>query len=126
MTKYFQDCDREGIQFYPVVVEALGGWHEDAAALITRLARQLASHTGKEVDEQIKHLFQRMGILLMRGNSALIIIRTPEYADAEDDRDLDFLENLTIHQNKWSSTLYLVTNNIIQMCAKVYLWFHGY
>ena len=100
MTKYFQDCDREGIQFYPVVVEALGGWHEDAAALITRVVRQLASHTGKEVDEQIKHLFQRMGILLMRGNSALIIIRTPEYADAEDDRDLDFLENLTIHQNK--------------------------
>ena len=90
MTKYFQDCDREGIQFYPVVVEALGGWHEDAAALITRLARQLASHTGKEVDEQIKHLFQRMGILLMRGNSALIINRTPVYADAEVDGDLDF------------------------------------
>ena len=75
MNKYFQDCDREGIQFYLVVVEALGGWHEDAEALITRLARQLASHTGKEVDKQIKHLFQRMGILLMRGNSALIINR---------------------------------------------------
>ena len=65
------------------------GWHEDAATLITRLARQLASHTGKEVDEQIKHLFQRMGILLMRGNSALIN-RTPDYADAEVDGDLDF------------------------------------
>ena len=64
-------------------------WHEDAATLITRLARQLASHTGKEVDEQIKHLFQRMGILLMRGNSALIN-RTPDYADAEVDGDLDF------------------------------------
>ena len=65
------------------------GWHEDAATLITRLARQLASHTGKEVDEQIKHLFHRMGILLMRGNSALIN-RTPDYADAEVDGDLDF------------------------------------
>ena len=89
MTNHFQNCGREGIQFYPVVVKALGGWHEDAAALITRLARQLASHTGKEVDEQIKHLFQRMGILLMRGNSALIN-RTPDYADAEVDGDLDF------------------------------------
>ena len=59
MSKYFQVCDREGIQFFPVVVEALGGWHEDAAALITRLARQLASRTGKEAAEQIKHLFQR-------------------------------------------------------------------
>jgi hypothetical protein len=46
MAKYFHDCgDREGIQFFPVVVESLGGWHEDAAALITKLARQLASHT---------------------------------------------------------------------------------
>ena len=25
MNKYFQDCDRKGIQFFPVVVEALGG-----------------------------------------------------------------------------------------------------
>ena len=90
MSKYFQVCDREGIQFFPVVVEALGGWHEDAAALITRLARQLASHTGKEADEQIKHLFQRMGILLMRGNSALILNRTPRHADAEVDGDQDF------------------------------------
>jgi hypothetical protein len=77
MSKYFHDCDREGFQFFPVVVEALGGWHEDAAVFITRLARQLASRTGKEADEQIKHLFQRLGILLMRGNSAIILKRTP-------------------------------------------------
>ena len=90
MSKYFEDCDREGIKFFPVVVEALGGWHEDAASLITRLARQLASHTGKEADEQIKYLFQRLGILLMRGNSALILNRTPIHVDAEVDGDQDF------------------------------------
>jgi hypothetical protein len=44
-------------------VEALGGWHKDGSALITKLARQLASDTGKEADKQIKHLFQRLGIL---------------------------------------------------------------
>ena len=71
------------------MVEALGGWHEGAAALVTRLARQLASHTGKEVDEQIKNLFKRLGILLMRGNSALILNRTPRHADAEVDGDQD-------------------------------------
>ena len=90
MTKYFHNCDREGIKFFPVVVEVLGGWHEDAACVITRLARQLASHTGKEADEQIKYLFQRMGILLMRGNSALILNRTPTYIEAEVDGDQDF------------------------------------
>ena len=74
----------------PVVVEALGGWHEDAAYVIARLARQLASHTGKEAEEQIKYLFQRMGILLMRGNSALILNRTPTHVEPEVDGDLDF------------------------------------
>ena len=59
--------------------------HENAASLITRLARQLASYTGKEADEQMKYLFQRMGILLMRGNSTLILNRTPTHVDAEVD-----------------------------------------
>jgi hypothetical protein len=36
------------------------GWNEDAAALTTKLSRQLAS---MEVDEQIKHLFQMLVIL---------------------------------------------------------------
>ena len=53
------------------------------------LARHLASQTGKEVDEQIKHLFQRLGILLMRGNSALILNKTPTDADADVDGDQD-------------------------------------
>ena len=67
------------------MVEVLGGWHEDAVPLITRLAMQLASNTVKEADEQIKYLFQRMGILLMRGNSALILNRTPTHVDVEVD-----------------------------------------
>ena len=90
MTKYFQACAGEGIKFCPVVVEALGGWQEDAAYVITRLARQLASHTGKEAAEQVKYFFQRLGILLMRGNSALILNRTPTHVEAEVDGDQDF------------------------------------
>jgi hypothetical protein len=68
-SKYFQVCDCEGIQVFPDVVETLGGWHEDAAAIISRLVRQLASHTGKEADEQIKHLFQRLWVLVMHSSS---------------------------------------------------------
>jgi hypothetical protein len=84
------DCIREGIHFFSVVVEALGGLHEDAAALIPKLARQLASLTGKKVDEQIKYLFQSLGILLMRCNSALILNKTPTHTDAGVDGDQGF------------------------------------
>jgi hypothetical protein len=50
----------------PVVVESLGGWHEDAAAVVNKIARQLGSHTGKEAEEPIRHLFQRLSLLLWR------------------------------------------------------------
>ena len=39
MTKSFLVCDTEGLQFFPVVVEALVGWHEDdAAPVVSKLA----------------------------------------------------------------------------------------
>ena len=50
------DCDTEGIHFFPMVVEALGCWPADAAVQ--------PPHREKEVDEQIKYLFQRLGIQL--------------------------------------------------------------
>jgi hypothetical protein len=70
MTKYFRDCKREAIQFFTIVMEALGGWHKEAAASVSKLSRQLASHTGRE-EETMRHLFQRLGLLLMRGKTAI-------------------------------------------------------
>ena len=90
MTKSFQACEAEGIKFFPVVVEALGGWHEEAVPVVSKLARQLASHASKDAEEQTRHLFQRLSLLLMRGNAALILNRTPVHADAVVDGDQDF------------------------------------
>ena len=42
------------------MVEALGGWHSDAAAAVSKLARQLASHTGREEEETTRYFFQRL------------------------------------------------------------------
>ena len=56
LSKYFDPCNNEGIHFFPVVVETLGGWH-------TKLARQLASQSGAESADTARHLLQRLGIL---------------------------------------------------------------
>ena len=40
--------------------------------------------------KQTKHMFQRFGILLMRGNSVLILNRTPTHVEAGVDGDQDF------------------------------------
>ena len=79
--KYLAPCEREGIQFFPLVVETFGGWHPSSEVVITKLAKQLAAQTGNQPTEVTSHLYQRLGILLARGNSSLITTRTPVFAE---------------------------------------------
>ena len=44
---------------------------------IMRLARAGARNMGKEEDEAVRHLFQKLGILLVMGNAALLCNRIP-------------------------------------------------
>lgn len=63
--------------FHPIPVETLGGWAEQAVHQVSRLGQALARATGQEDSEAIRHLFGRFSILLMKGNSALLINRVP-------------------------------------------------
>jgi hypothetical protein len=68
---YLAACQREGIAFIPLPVETLGGWHPKAVLQIKKLARTM----GKDEDEAIRHLFQRLAVLLVKGNAALLVNR---------------------------------------------------
>ena len=57
----------------------LGGWHAKAVLQIKRLARAQARTTGKDEDEAIRHLFQRLAVLLVKGNAALLVNRIPSH-----------------------------------------------
>ena len=70
-------CRREGIVFIPLPVETLGGWHEQATIQVKKLASALARHTGQEESEAVRHLYQRLAILLVKGNAALFLNRVP-------------------------------------------------
>ena len=87
--KYEERCAREGITFIPLAVDTLGGWHSTALETITRLGRQLARNIGKEDEECVRHLRQRLAILLVRDNVALLCARTPTFPEAEVDGDDD-------------------------------------
>ena len=54
-----------------------GGWHKRAVDQLRKLAKAQARATGKEEDEAIRHLFQRLGVLLGKGNAALLLNRIP-------------------------------------------------
>ena len=79
MTSSAEDCHREGIAFFPLAAESLGNWHEVAVAQINKLATALARHQGEDEREATRHLWQRLAVLLQKGNAALILNRTPEY-----------------------------------------------
>ena len=89
LTKYLHPCEQEGIQFIPVVVETMGGWHPESASVLTKLSRQLSAQTGVSFEETTRHFFQRLSITLVKGNSSLIMRRMPTCTDARVDGDVD-------------------------------------
>ena len=78
-------CQREGMVFIPLPAETLGGWHEQAVLQVRKLGSALARQTGQEESVAIAHLFQRLSVLLVRGNAALFLNRIPTFPDPQID-----------------------------------------
>ena len=67
-----EDCRRQGIAFLPLAVESFGGWHSAVLGEVKKLGAALARQTGQEEGEAVGHLWGRLGILLQRGNAAIL------------------------------------------------------
>ena len=74
-----EDCWRQGIAFLPLAVESFGGWHVAAEAEVRKLGAALARQTGQEESEALNHLWGRLGVLLLRGNAAILGNRVPTF-----------------------------------------------
>ena len=83
--KYGEACLAEGIRFVPVIVESLGGWHEEAVRILKKLGLALARATGGDETEVIRHMFSRLSVLLQKDNATLMLHRIPTYVAAEID-----------------------------------------
>ena len=71
--------------FIPMPVETLGDWHEQSALQVKKIGSALARHTGQEESEAIRHLAQRLSVLLAKGNAALLLNRSPTFPSPEID-----------------------------------------
>ena len=71
-------CRQQGLAFVPIAMEALGGLHKVTVTQIKMLAAALARHTGQDESEATRHLFQRVSLGLMRGNTAMLTSRGPD------------------------------------------------
>ena len=63
----------------------LGTVMEQTVDQVRKIGSALARHTGQEESEAIRHLGQRLSVLLAKGNAALILNRVPTYPDPEID-----------------------------------------
>ena len=59
------------------MAEPIGGWHSAAEQEVRKLGTALARHTGQEEGEAVSHLWGRLGVLLQRGNAAILANRVP-------------------------------------------------
>ena len=55
------------------------GWQKKAVEQLRKLPRAQARYIGKEEDEAIRHLFQGLGVLLVKGFAALLLNRIPSF-----------------------------------------------
>ena len=76
-----EECRQQGIVFLPLAAESVGGWHQTAEREVKKLGSALARHTGQLEGEAISHLWGRLGMLLQRGNAAILGNRVPALPD---------------------------------------------
>ena len=83
------DCRAQGISFLPMAVESLGGWHEVAVNQVKKLASALALQEGRQEGEVVAHAFQRLAIILQKGNAKILLNRIPHSTGGPVDGDYD-------------------------------------
>ena len=71
-------CRQQGLTFLPIAADTLGGWHKVAIDQIKKLGTALARNRGEDEQVEVRHLQQRLSLLLMRGNTSLLVNRFPE------------------------------------------------
>ena len=85
MTQAGEACRGEGITFVPMPMETLGGWHEATVLQVKKLASAQARQTGEEQSDATRHLYQKLAVLLAKGNAALLLNRFPAFPSPDID-----------------------------------------
>ena len=87
--KYQDRCNAEGLKFVPLAVDTFSSWQKDSLSNLKKLGRQLARAVGKEESEVVRHFRQRVAVLLVRDNVAMLHGRAPSLPPSHVDGDTD-------------------------------------
>ena len=77
--KHGEHCGTKNVIFCPLPVQTLGSWHPESAAELKRIGDAIAKRSPIDNKTAVRHFFQRLAVLLQRGNAHLILSRQPSY-----------------------------------------------
>jgi hypothetical protein len=77
-------CRIAGISFIPLAVETLGGWSREGVDFIRSVGRLQGQHLGLDPLETTHHLFQRLSVILWRGNACMWLSRAISFPPSTD------------------------------------------
>ena len=77
--KHGDRCRSKNVVFCLLPVQTLGSWHPEASAELKRIGDAIAKRSPNDNNSAVRHFFQRLAILLQRGNAHLILSRQPTY-----------------------------------------------
>ena len=66
-----------GMIFTVMAISNFGGWSNTAMKTITRIARMKALRNGHSISKTVANTYKTLSILLMRGNSEILLNRSP-------------------------------------------------
>ena len=65
--------------FCPLPVQTLGAWLPEAVVELRRIGEAVSKRAPGDDRTVVRHFFQRLGILLQRGNAHLLLSREPSF-----------------------------------------------
>ena len=71
-------CERAGMFFLPLAFDTFGAIHPQGVEFLKKLGKTIAWSTCQVDSECVNQLFQRLSILLVKGNVNLLINRRPD------------------------------------------------
>ena len=77
-SKHGAACERAGMVFLPLAFDTFGAIHPQGVDFIKKLGKSVARSTCQEDSECVSQLFQRLSILLVKGNVSLLLNRRPD------------------------------------------------
>ena len=70
-------------------LDTFGGWHGAALDVLQKLGRQVARQVGKEEEDGVRQLRQRVSVLLTRDNADMLGSRSLDIPASTVDGDVD-------------------------------------